>query len=147
MYTMAMKHSMLHIEHGSSAMYKGSDSPTLSASATHLELPELAYTSGVQKPATTSATNAHDLANDITYPPPTLDHGHPVLDEQARLFKRRVHIHFAALCWFMFLEGWNDGTPGPLLPTIQQAYNVNRIPCVYSVLSYRERHFNRMVLI
>ncbi|KAK0489623.1 major facilitator superfamily domain-containing protein [Armillaria luteobubalina] len=37
----------------------------------------------------------------------------------------RVHVQFAALCWSMFLAGWNDGTTGPLLPRIQEVYNVN----------------------
>ncbi|PBK59802.1 MFS general substrate transporter [Armillaria solidipes] len=42
----------------------------------------------------------------------------------------RVHVQFAALCWSMFLAGWNDGTTGPLLPRIQEVYNVN-----YTVVS------------
>ncbi|KAK0482205.1 MFS general substrate transporter [Armillaria novae-zelandiae] len=41
-----------------------------------------------------------------------------------------VHVQFAALCWSMFLAGWNDGTTGPLLPRIQEVYNVN-----YTVVS------------
>lgn len=36
----------------------------------------------------------------------------------------RGRLHFAALCWSFFLEGWNDGSTGPLLPTIQRSYNV-----------------------
>ncbi|KAK0454062.1 MFS general substrate transporter [Desarmillaria tabescens] len=42
----------------------------------------------------------------------------------------RVHVQFAALCWCMFLAGWNDGTTGPLLPRIQEVYDVN-----YTVVS------------
>ncbi|KXN81657.1 Bypass of stop codon protein 6 [Leucoagaricus sp. SymC.cos] len=34
-------------------------------------------------------------------------------------------IHFSALCWSIFLAGWNDGTTGPLLPRIQEVYHVN----------------------
>ena len=34
--------------------------------------------------------------------------------------------HFFALCYFIFLEGWNDGSTGPLLPTVQRYYNVCR---------------------
>ncbi|KAG7448657.1 MFS general substrate transporter [Guyanagaster necrorhizus] len=37
----------------------------------------------------------------------------------------RVHVQFTALCWCMFLAGWNDGTTGPLLPRIQEVYDVN----------------------
>ena len=33
-------------------------------------------------------------------------------------------IQFAALCWSLFLLGWNDGTIGPLLPRIQEVYHV-----------------------
>ncbi|KAI0052084.1 MFS general substrate transporter [Auriscalpium vulgare] len=33
-------------------------------------------------------------------------------------------LHFAALCWCFFLEGWNDGSTGPLLPSIQHHYHL-----------------------
>lgn len=36
--------------------------------------------------------------------------------------KERVYL--AALCWGFLVWGWNDGTLGPLLPTIQKHYNV-----------------------
>lgn len=36
-------------------------------------------------------------------------------------------FHFAALCYFLFLEGWNDGSTGPLLPTIQRHHNVRKM--------------------
>lgn len=35
--------------------------------------------------------------------------------------------HFVALCYCILLEGWNDGTTGPLLPTIQRYYNVRAL--------------------
>lgn len=34
-------------------------------------------------------------------------------------------VQFATLCWCLFLAGWNDGTIGPLLPRIREAYNVS----------------------
>ncbi|KAI0792322.1 MFS general substrate transporter [Abortiporus biennis] len=37
---------------------------------------------------------------------------------------RKSRIHFFALCFAFFLEGWNDGTTGPLLPTIQRYYGI-----------------------
>ena len=37
-------------------------------------------------------------------------------------WKRR--IQFATLCWCFVLEGWNDGSTGPLLPRIQDTYHV-----------------------
>ncbi|KAF9242916.1 MFS general substrate transporter [Melanogaster broomeanus] len=33
-------------------------------------------------------------------------------------------MQFLALCWFIYLEGWSDGSNGPLLPRIQQVYGV-----------------------
>ncbi len=38
---------------------------------------------------------------------------------------RQSVLHFAALCWCFVLEGWNDGTVGPLLPVIQDYYSVS----------------------
>ena len=38
--------------------------------------------------------------------------------------KSREYIQFVALCWFHYLEGWNDGANGPLLPRIQRVYGV-----------------------
>ncbi|KAI0031175.1 MFS general substrate transporter [Vararia minispora EC-137] len=39
--------------------------------------------------------------------------------------RRKGFVQMCALCWMMFLIGWNDGATGPLLPRIQQVYNVN----------------------
>jgi hypothetical protein len=41
-----------------------------------------------------------------------------------RTQKTREQIQLAALCWFLYLEGWNDGSNGPLLPRIQEVYGV-----------------------
>jgi hypothetical protein len=38
--------------------------------------------------------------------------------------KNKAHVQFLALCWTLFLIGWNDGTTGPLLPRIQLVYDV-----------------------
>jgi len=42
--------------------------------------------------------------------------------------KNRARVQFLALCWTLFLAGWNDGTTGPLLPRIQLVYEVR--PCL-----------------
>lgn len=34
-------------------------------------------------------------------------------------------LGFAAFFWSQFLDGWNDGTSGPLLPVIQRHYHVS----------------------
>ncbi|KAI0052804.1 MFS general substrate transporter [Auriscalpium vulgare] len=39
--------------------------------------------------------------------------------------KWTARIQMGAICWAMFLLGWNDGTSGPLLPRMQQEYHVN----------------------
>ena len=38
--------------------------------------------------------------------------------------KNKARVQFLALCWTLFLAGWNDGTTGPLLPRIQLVYKV-----------------------
>ncbi|KAF7426170.1 hypothetical protein PC9H_008537 [Pleurotus ostreatus] len=44
--------------------------------------------------------------------------------EQIARFRRTGMIQFATLCWCLYLEGWNDGTTGPLLPVIQRDFGV-----------------------
>lgn len=36
----------------------------------------------------------------------------------------KARLQFITLCWTIFLAGWNDGSTGPLLPRIQEAYKV-----------------------
>ena len=38
-----------------------------------------------------------------------------------------AYIQFAALCWTLFLAGWNDGSTGPLLPRFRSVYNVRNV--------------------
>ncbi|KAE9405025.1 MFS general substrate transporter [Gymnopus androsaceus JB14] len=44
--------------------------------------------------------------------------------QTTRTENRRSILHFVAVCWCFFLEGWNDGSVGPLLPVIQTYYAV-----------------------
>ena len=39
--------------------------------------------------------------------------------------ERKARIQFLALCWSLFVLGWTDGSVGPLLPRIQQFYDVS----------------------
>ena len=39
--------------------------------------------------------------------------------------RRATYLAFAALVWSMFMEGWNDGTNGPLLPVMQREYHAS----------------------
>jgi hypothetical protein len=56
-----------------------------------------------------------------------------VLSAKHRTQNTREKIQFAALCWFVCLEGWNDGSNGPLLPRIQKVYGVHFL-CIVSRL-------------
>ncbi|KAG1800264.1 MFS general substrate transporter [Suillus plorans] len=53
-----------------------------------------------------------------------------VLSARSRTQRTREKIQFVTLCWFVYLEGWNDGSNGPLLPRIQKVYGVG-----YAVVS------------
>ena len=37
---------------------------------------------------------------------------------------RTARVQFLALCWSLFLMGWVSGSTGPLLPSIQESYDV-----------------------
>ena len=37
---------------------------------------------------------------------------------------RTARVQFLALCWSLFLMGWISGSTGPLLPSIQNSYDV-----------------------
>ena len=45
---------------------------------------------------------------------------------------RIARAQFLALCWALFVIGWTDGSTGPLLPRIQNVYDVSwRFPFDY----------------
>jgi hypothetical protein len=49
----------------------------------------------------------------------------PELSEaQRKLFRRREWLYLATVTWAMTLEGWNDGTIGPLMPVIQRDFGI-----------------------
>ncbi|KAI0676539.1 MFS general substrate transporter [Trametes maxima] len=43
---------------------------------------------------------------------------------QKAVLRRKKVLHAATLCFSVFLNGWNDGTTGPLLPKIQEYYGL-----------------------
>lgn len=47
------------------------------------------------------------------------------IDTRTPAQRRRAFMQFAALCCSIFVAGWNDGTLGPLLPRLQEVYNVS----------------------
>lgn len=48
----------------------------------------------------------------------------PVLANHDREQRRLQTLNYLACCWTMVLSGWNDGSLGPLLPTMQSYYKV-----------------------
>ena len=44
---------------------------------------------------------------------------------QRAVYRRKFLLAFLPLCFSVFVNGWNDGTNGPLLPRIQEYYNVS----------------------
>jgi hypothetical protein len=64
---------------------------------------------------------------DLTSVPPeslTFDGNGSTTISLTREQKNKARVQFLALCWTLFLAGWNDGTTGPLLPRIQLVYKV-----------------------
>ena len=82
-------------------------------SKTEIELVEL----GRQA---TRGSHSSVLPTETDGRPPTLSNS-----DVAKGKQWKAHIQFVTLCWTYFRAGWNDGTLGPLLPRIQEAYNVS----------------------
>ncbi|GAB1523066.1 hypothetical protein RhiTH_006195 [Rhizoctonia solani] len=63
---------------------------------------------------------SHTGADQINSPKDTIVSTH--LDDTAA--HRKEMIAMAAVCWTQFMAGWNDGTLGPLIPTIQEHFHI-----------------------
>lgn len=63
---------------------------------------------------------SHTEADQINSPKDTIVSTH--LDDTAA--HRKEMIAMAAVCWTQFMAGWNDGTLGPLIPTIQEHFHI-----------------------
>lgn len=50
--------------------------------------------------------------------------GAPGVDTESSTVKLLAALQYSSLCFTLFLAGWNDGTTGPLLPRMQENYNV-----------------------
>jgi len=51
----------------------------------------------------------------------------PLVQELTPEQRRKSLIHFLGICWSIWLLGWSDGTTGPLLPRIQENYQVRSV--------------------
>jgi hypothetical protein len=78
-------------------------------------------TSGVELSQTLEMMNRTVSTKDTTTPANDLS--------TVRAHRVRAHMQLASLCFSLFLAGWNDATTGPLLPRIQNVYNV-RTPII-----------------
>ena len=56
--------------------------------------------------------------------------------------RRKAMLCFTALCWSFFGQGWNDGSTGPLLPTIQRHYGVSWVSA--TATKCRDLRFSRL---
>ena len=106
-----------------------SSSPTISPALAELTLPSecaknphydtsseaLKYGKGHENSSTITLSKPESLVSQDTRP------NDPDIE---RCWRRRHLIHYVTLCWCFFLEGFNDGSTGPLLPRIQSVYNV-----------------------
>ncbi|KAF8753382.1 tetracycline resistance protein [Rhizoctonia solani] len=73
---------------------------------------------------------SHTEADQINSPKDTIVSTH--LDDTAA--HRKEMIAMAAVCWTQFMAGWNDGTLGPLIPTIQEHFHANWVyDCFYAL--------------
>ncbi|KAI0032855.1 MFS general substrate transporter [Vararia minispora EC-137] len=68
----------------------------------------------LQELPATSIENQSDRDAAAALPPPD-----PFVTHKAL-----ANAQYAALCWSLFMAGWNDGTTGPLLPRIREVYHV-----------------------
>ncbi|KAI0093476.1 major facilitator superfamily domain-containing protein [Irpex rosettiformis] len=62
----------------------------------------------------------------VSQAPSTREHGSTtnLTGSRTATQRRWARMHFAVLCYNFFLAGWNDGSTGPLLPTIQRAHHI-----------------------
>ena len=49
----------------------------------------------------------------------------PVVTKAYSLSVRNLNLKFSVVCLALFLEGWNLGATGPLIPAIQNYYDVS----------------------
>ncbi|KAL0067465.1 hypothetical protein AAF712_005453 [Marasmius tenuissimus] len=119
---------------GSEAAYELHQVPTLlserprrpsamrqdSAEDTLIELRGLGKTVEDETPVATPRTEVPSTSSLVNH-----DQTQDQEVQQTKKQKRRAMMHLAALYYCFFLEGWNDGTLGPLLPVIQRDYQAS----------------------
>ncbi|KAL1669738.1 major facilitator superfamily domain-containing protein [Schizophyllum commune] len=81
----------------------------------------------------------------ITSPVPSISQGHaapqvesdsPGTSSRTPKQRRAALTYFGICCFVLLLQGWNDGAPGALLPTMQARYNIGFITVSMIFISY-----------
>ena len=49
----------------------------------------------------------------------------PLIQRPTKKEARMARAQFLTLCWALFVIGWTDGSTGPLIPRIQDVYDVS----------------------
>ncbi|KAF9021400.1 MFS general substrate transporter [Hymenopellis radicata] len=84
----------------------------------------MTFKDAMSEPATLGVDDGKSI-----YTAPTLARVQPMVTipniHVPRKQRRYSMIHFATLCWCFFMQGWNDGATGPLLPKMQEYYHTN----------------------
>lgn len=113
------------------------------------DISSLALPSLSSRPRTLSSTHDEETSPPPIYPPTAVAEVNPAITgAQVKVYRQQSHIHFAALCWFMLTQGWNDGTPGPFLPVMQGYYHVRFGSRLVRQRRYAELQlFGRLVLL
>jgi hypothetical protein len=83
---------------------------------------ELETLNDPERTAKTKTVNSHAIPASASAAELTATPQSQRLNKDQRLQGR---IQFATLCVALFMAGWNDGSSGPLLPRIQEVYQVN----------------------
>jgi hypothetical protein len=68
--------------------------------------------------ATASGTSSHAIQ------PLEVEDREELSTAQRMAFRRKDTVQYAAACFALFMSGWNDGSTGPLMPTVQSFYHV-----------------------
>ncbi|KAF4611885.1 hypothetical protein D9613_003751 [Agrocybe pediades] len=55
-------------------------------------------------------------------------------------------IHFAAVCFSLFLSGWNDGSVGPLIPRIQDVYQGSLVGSLSTIYITEKFGFGKIIV-
>lgn len=68
------------------------------------------------------STSQADIKSDFNIKSDVNDEGIPTESTKEQIWTARLQIF--AVCYCLFLAGWNDGTNGPLIPRMQDFYHV-----------------------